>query len=96
MNTPLYQNRIHRRAALVQTTLEGAAQKWFSVLPLEVKSHWKRLTQEFSKMFDSEQNKQHQRVLCNEIRRLPNGTIKQLVVRIETLVQKAYSLNTHD
>ena len=47
-------------------------------------------------MFDSERNKQYQRVLCNEIRRLPNETIKQLAVRIETLVQKAYSLNTHD
>ena len=47
-------------------------------------------------MFDSERNKQYQRVLCNEIRRLPNETIKQLAVRIETLVRKAYSLNTHD
>ena len=47
-------------------------------------------------MFDSERNKQHQRVLCNEIRRLPNETIKQLALRIETLVRKAYSLNTHD
>ena len=47
-------------------------------------------------MFDSERNKQHQRVSCNEIRRLPNETIKQLAVRIETLVRKAYSLKTHD
>ena len=47
-------------------------------------------------MFDFERNKQHQRVICNEIRRLPNETIKQLAVRIETLVRKAYSLNTHD
>ena len=47
-------------------------------------------------MFDSERNKQHQRVLCNEIRRLPNETIKQLAVRIGTLVRKAYSLNTHN
>ena len=47
-------------------------------------------------MFDSERNKQHQRIFCNEIRRLPNETIKQLEVRIETLVQKAYSLNTHN
>ena len=47
-------------------------------------------------MFDSERNKQQQRVLCNETRRLPNETIKQLAVRIETLVRKAYSLNTHD
>ena len=96
INTPLHQNWIHRRTALIQTTLDGAAQKWFSVLPIEIKSDWKRFTQEFSKMFDSERNKQHQRVLCNEIRRLPNETIKQLAVRIKTLVRKAYSLNTHD
>ena len=68
----------------------------FQYYPLEKKSDWKRFAQEFSKMFDSESNKQHQRVLCNEIRRLPNETIKQLAVRIKTLVQKAYSLNTHD
>ena len=43
----------------------------------------------------SERNKQHQRVLCNAIRRLPNETIKHLAVRIETLVRKAYLLNTH-
>ena len=96
INTPLHQNWIHRRTALIQTTLDGAAQKWFSVLPIEIKSNWKRFTQEFSKMFDSERNKQQQRVLCNEIRRLPNETIKQLAVRIKTLVRKAYSLNTHD
>ena len=96
IKTPLHQNWTHRHTALIQTTLDGAAQKWFSVLPLEIKSDLKRFTQEISKMFDSERNKQHQRVLCNEIRRLPNETIKQLEVRIETLVRKAYSLNTHD
>ena len=47
-------------------------------------------------MFDSERNKQLQRILCNEIRRIPNETIKQLAVRIKTLVRKAYSPNTHD
>ena len=96
INTLLHQNWIHRRTALIQTSLDGAAQKWFSVLPIDIKSDWKRFTQDFSKMFDSERNKQHQRVLCNEIRRLPNETIKQLAVRIETLVRKLYSLNTHD
>ena len=96
INTPLHPNWIHRRTALIQTTLDGAAQKWFSVLPIEIKSNWKKFTQEFSKMFESERNKQQQRVLCNEIRRLPNEIIKQLAVRIETLVRKAYSLNTHD
>ena len=69
ISTPLHQNWIHRRTALIQTTLDGAAQKWFSVLPTDIKSDWKRFTQDFSKMFDSEINKQHQIVLCNEIRR---------------------------
>ena len=96
INTPLHQNWIHRRTALIQTTLDVAAQKWFSVLPIDIKSDWKKFTQEFSNMFDSERNKQHQRVLRNEIRRLPNETINQLAVRIETLVRKAFSFNTHD
>ena len=46
-------------------------------------------------MFDFERNKQHKRILCKENSRLLNKTIKQLAVRIETLVQKANSLNTH-
>ena len=96
INTSLHQNWIHIRTALIQTTLDGAAQKWFSVLPIDTKSDWKRFTQKFSKMFDSERNKQHQRSLCNKIRRLPNEMVKQLAVRIETLVRKACSLNTHD
>ena len=94
--TPLHQIWIHRRTALIQTTLYGAAQKWFSVLPIDIKIDWKRFTQKFSKKCDSERNKQHQRVLCKEIRRLPTEKIKHLAVRIETLVRKAYSLNTHD
>ena len=60
INTQIHQNWIHRRTALIQTTLDGAAQKWFSVLHIEAKSDWKRFTQEFSKMFESERNKQHQ------------------------------------
>ena len=47
-------------------------------------------------MLDSERNKHNQRILCNKIRRLPNETIKQLAVSIETLVRKAHFLNTHD
>ena len=65
INKPLHQNWIHRRTALIQTTLDGGIQKWFSVLPISNTSDMKRFTQENSKMFDSERNKQHQRVLCN-------------------------------
>ena len=53
---------------------------------MKIKSDWKRLTQEFSKMFDSERNKQHQIFLCNEVRRILIKKMKQLAVRIETLV----------
>ena len=33
INTPLHQNWIHRRTALIQTSLVGAAQKWFQYYP---------------------------------------------------------------
>ena len=96
VNIPLHQNWIHRRTALIQTTLDGAAHKRFSILPIDIISDWKRFRHEISKLLDSERNKQHQRTLCNQIRRFPKETIKQLAVRIETLVRKAYSPNTHD
>ena len=60
------------------------------------KSDWKRFTQEFSKILDFERDTQHQRVLYNEVGRLSIETIKQLAVRIKTLVRKAYSPITHD
>ena len=53
-------------------------------------------TRIFKNVLLRKKNKQHQRVLCNEIRRLPSETIKQLAVRIAILVRKAYSLNTRD
>ena len=95
-NLPLHQNWIHRRTALIQTTLDGAAQKWFSILPIDIKSDWKRFIQKFSKMLDSERNKQHRRVLCNKICSILNETIKQLAKRIKPLVRKTYFPNTHD
>ena len=46
---PLHQNWIHRRTELTHTTLDGAAQKLFSVLRIEIKSDWKRLHKNFEK-----------------------------------------------
>ena len=43
--TPFHQNWIHRRRELIQTPLDGAALKWFPVLPIEIKPDWKRVTQ---------------------------------------------------
>ena len=47
VNTQLHQNWINRRPALIQTSLDGAAQKWLSVLPIDIKSDWKTFTQSF-------------------------------------------------
>ena len=49
INTIIHKNWTHKSTALTQTTLDGAAQKWFSVLPIEKKTNWKSFTQEFSK-----------------------------------------------
>ena len=87
VNTPLHQNWILRLTALIPTTLDGAAQKRLFGFIYRYEIRLEKI---------HERNKQHQRVLCNEIRRLPNETYKQLAVRIKTLVQKAHSLNTHD
>ena len=46
--TPFHQKWIQGRTTLIQTTLDGAAQKWLSILPIEFNSSWKRLTQDFS------------------------------------------------
>ena len=92
INTPIHQSWILRCTALVQTTLDGAVEKQFSVLPIEIKSNWKIFTQEFSKNFDSERHKQYQRVLCKENCSLPKETIKQLAVRLKTLVRKDFIL----
>ena len=49
INTPLHQNWIHRRTALIQTTLDGAAQKWFSALPIKKNQTGKDLHKNFQK-----------------------------------------------
>ena len=64
VNTPLHQNWIHRRTSLIQTSLDSAAQKWLSVWPLDLKSDWKRFTQEFLKILILKGTN------SNEIRRL--------------------------
>ena len=46
-HTPLHQNWI--RTALIQTTLDGSAQKLFSVLPIEIKSDSKNSHKSFQK-----------------------------------------------
>ena len=95
VNMLLHQNWILSRTAVIQTKLDGAIYEVFSVLPIDFKSDWKRFTQNFFKML-TEKNEQHQRVICNKVRRLANETFEQLAVRIKTLIRKEYSDDTHD
>ena len=44
VSIPLHQNWIHRCTALIQTTLDGGAQKRGSVLFKDITSDWKRIT----------------------------------------------------
>ena len=94
VDTRHYQIFIHRRAAVIQTTLDEAAQKWFSVLPKKFNQIANVSHKNFSKCL-IQKKKQLQRILYCEICRLPNETIKQLTVRIERPVRKVYFLNTH-
>ena len=57
VKTPLHQSWIDRSTALIQTTLDSAAEKWISVIAIDIESDWKQFTQDFSKTFDSERSK---------------------------------------
>ena len=48
VNTPLYQNWIYVRTALIQSTLDGGAQKRGSVLPKDITLDWKKITKNSS------------------------------------------------
>ena len=74
-SAPFHQNWTYRRTVLNQMTLDFAAQKWFSFLPIEIKSDWKRFTQEFSKLLTLKKQATP-KSLMHEIPRIPNKTIK--------------------
>ena len=81
----------------MQSIFDRAALNWISVLPIEIKSNWKRdLLKNFQKCLTLNETNIIKRVFCNKIRRLSIETIKQLAEKIKTLVPKAYSLNTQD
>ena len=68
----------------MQSTLDGAAQKWFSVLPIYIKSDWKRFTQEFfQKCLILKETNNIEEFYATKVE-----SIKQLAVRNETLVLK--------
>ena len=58
INTILHQNWIHRITVLIQTTLDGVAQKRFSFQLREIESDLKRFLQGFSERFDFQRNTQ--------------------------------------
>ena len=85
INTPLHQNWIHKRTTSIQSTVDGAAQKWLKFLVIEFKSDWKNFSQEFFKQ-----------VQCSARKKTNNIEMKQRNTNFETLVRKSNSPNTHD
>ena len=43
--------RIHRRTVLIQTTPDGATQKWFSILPIDIRSDWSQIGNDSHRTF---------------------------------------------
>ena len=72
---PLRQNWIHRRTALIQITLNGAAQKLFSVLPIDIKSDLKSFTKKISERFNSERTNNIEEIYR---KKLVDSLMKQL------------------
>ena len=96
VNKPGHHQWKVKRAALILHTLQGAAQKWYSTLPIETKLDWELFCKEFSDMFDSEKSKQQAKILLQQIQKHTNESLRSLALRIETLVKTAHSLYTED
>merc|ERR1712004_504814 len=79
-----------KRIALIQTTLTGSAQHWFSFLTQDIKLNWDEFCKQFIKNFDSNKSQNYALIELSTIVRLPNETIKALSMRITKLVGKAY------
>ena len=96
VNKPGHHQWKVKRAALILHTLQGPAQKWHSTLPSETKLDWELFCKEFSDMFDSEKSKQQAKKVLQQTQKHTNESLRSLALRIETLVETAYSLYTED
>ena len=87
LNTPLPQHWNHRRTPLIQATIEGTAQKWFSDLrklnPMGNVSH----------KSSQKKKKQYQRASCNEIRRFLKKNYKKTCQKNKNCGTKSIFLN---
>ena len=79
-----------KQIELIQTTLTGSAQHWFSFLTQDVKLNWEEFCKQFIKNFESNKSKNYAQIELGNVVRLPNETIKALTMRITKLVGKAY------
>ena len=71
-------------------------QKWFSVLPIEIKSNGKLFTEDFSKCSTLKEINTTKAFFAMKFVDFQTKQKKQVAVRIETLIQKSNSLITHD
>ena len=74
---------------MIQTALIGAAQQWYSYLPLDIEKNWQAFCIEFQKTFDNRQSQRQANLLLESIKRAIGEQIKTLTLRIEQITRKA-------
>ena len=79
---------IQKRIAMIQTTLNGPAQQWYSHLPLDIKKDLQAFCREFQKTFDNQQSQTQAKLLLEGITRASGEEIKTLALRIEQMTLK--------
>ena len=75
-DSPIRENRILKRIAMIQTALIGPAQQWYSHLLLDIEKDWQAFCREFQKTFDNQQSQTQAKLLLKSINVLLANKIK--------------------
>ena len=80
--SPFLEGWILKRIAMIQTSLIGPSQQWYSHLPLDIKKNWQTICREFQKTFDNQQSQTRAKLLLENITRASGEQIKMLAPTI--------------
>ena len=86
---------ILKRMALIQTSLTGPAQHWFSFLTQDVKRNWEEFCKQFIKNFESGISKNYAQMELGNVVRLPKETISVDMVPIVRHGNPSVGMVTH-
>ena len=88
-DSPFHEAWNLKQTAMIQTTLIGPAQQWYSHLPLHIKKNWQAFCREIPKIFDNQQSQSQAKLLLENITLSSGEQIKTLALRIEQMIRKA-------